>query len=76
VIAGDTIDAGTGQSCSTEDVAAADYDGNLDAQLDDIADLGRDPVDDRRIDTVILLAQQRFAAELQEDSFIGLISFH
>jgi hypothetical protein len=31
----------------------------------DFTDFDRDPVDDIRIDAVVFLAQQRFAAELQ-----------
>ena len=67
VIAGDAIHAGLGQARAAKDVAAADHDAELDAEPDDLGDLGGDAADDGGVDAVVLAAEQRFAAELQEN---------
>ena len=74
VIAGYPVDAGLGQPGAPKNVAAADDDGDLDAEACNFSDFNRDPVNDRRIDTVIFPAQQRFAAELEKNTFIGFFS--
>ena len=74
VITGYPVDARLRQPGAAKDVAAADDDGYFYAETADFGDLGSDPVNDRRIDSVILPAQQRLAAELEEDPFIAVFS--
>src|SRR5690606_23719052 len=71
VVGRDAVHARLGQSRAAEDVAAADDETDLDAHRRNLGDLARDALDDRRIDAVLLAAEQRFAAQLQQDTFIG-----
>jgi hypothetical protein len=66
VVAGDTIHAGPGQSGATEDITAADDDGDLDAELANLGNLRCDPLDDGGIDPVIEVAHQRLSGQLQQ----------
>ena len=59
--------AGAGRQAA-EQVAAADDDGDLDAELLDFADLAGDLGGDRGIDAERLLAHQGFAGEFEEDA--------
>ena len=54
-----------------KDVAAADDDGDLDAELLDLADLAGDLRGDRRVDPEGLVAHQGFAGEFEEDAGVG-----
>ena len=56
---------------AAEDVAAADDDGGLDAELLDLADVLGDLRGDGRVDAELLLAHQGFAGELEEDAAVA-----
>src|SRR5690606_9857224 len=60
---------------AAKDVAAADHEPDLNAEARDLGDLARDAGNDVGIDTVLLFAQQRLAAELQQDSSIRGLAF-
>ena len=68
MVAGDTVDSGFSEAGAAENVAAANDDGNFDPELGNITDFYGDPVNDDRVNAVVFLAQQRFAAEFQKDS--------
>ena len=51
MVAGDAVAARLGDRHAAEDVAAADHQADLDAEGHRLADLARDPVDDRLVDT-------------------------
>jgi len=53
-----------------EDVAAADHDGNLDAQRRHLTQLPRDPFEHQRIDPVALAPGERLARDLQDDTAV------
>jgi hypothetical protein len=57
---------------STPDVAAADDNRRFNAMLDDTFDLPGKPVNDERVDPLRRIPHHRLAAELQEDSSVGL----
>ena len=61
VVGGCTIHSGRAGRDAAEDVAAADDDGDLDAEPDDLAHFGDDPVDRLALDAVTVAAHQRFA---------------
>jgi hypothetical protein len=71
VIRRDAIHAGLGEARAAKDVAAADHEPDLDAHRGDLGDLGGDALDDRRVDAILLAAEQRLAAQLQQYSSVG-----
>jgi len=75
VIGRHAIHAGLGKPRAAKDVAAADHETDLNAEARDLGDLARDAGNDVGIDTVLLFAQQRLAAELQQDSSIRGLAF-
>ena len=68
VVGRDAVHAGLGEPGAAEDVAAADHEAHLHAEPEDFGDLGGDPANDRGIDAVLLVAEQRLTAQLQKDS--------
>ena len=66
MITGDPVHARLGQAGATKDIAATDNHGNLDTDVRDRLDLGGNPLDVDRIDTVIEVAHQRLTAQFQE----------
>src|SRR5699024_1436707 len=65
------IDARGCQALAAKDVAAADDDADLHVGGDDVGHFARDPRGDLGVDTVIELAEQGFAAELEQNPAIG-----
>ena len=55
---------------AAEDVAAADHDADLDAELGHLRDLGDDALDGRAVDAVGVIAHQGFAGELEQDALV------
>jgi hypothetical protein len=74
MVSGYPVDTRFSQSGASENVSATDYNSYFDIRPGDFPDFDSNPVNDVRIDAVVFLTQQSFAAELQEDSFIGLFS--
>ena len=70
VVRGGAIHAARARRDAAEDVAAADDDGRLHAHRLDLADLLGDLGGHRRVDPVVLRAQEGFAGEFQEDAFV------
>ena len=63
-----------GGTCdTTEDVAAADDDGDLNALVMQLLDLGGHALDDSGIDAVIGAAHQRLAGNLEKNAFVLVI---
>src|SRR5262249_41062369 len=71
VVGGGPVHAAGARRDAAEDVAAADDNGHLDAQLDDLPHLGRDAVEHRRVDPVALAPGQRLTREFQDDTAVG-----
>ena len=67
MVGGDAVHAGPGEARAAEDVAAADDDGDLDVAGQHVADLAGDALQDGRIDAVVGGAEQRLAADLEQD---------
>jgi hypothetical protein len=61
--------AGAGRQ-TPEDVAAADDDGGLHAELLDFFDVLGNPADHRGVNAVLLIAHEGFARKLEEDSLV------
>ena len=53
------------------DIAAADDDGDVDAVLAHLLDLGRNGVDGRQVDAEALISCERFTAEFQNDALVA-----
>ena len=70
VVGGRAVHALGARRQAAEQVAAADDDGDLDAELLDLADLLGDLRGDRRVDPERLLAHEGFAGEFEEDAAI------
>src|SRR5690606_35834971 len=68
LVSGDSIDAGRRQPHAAKDIAAADYDRDLDTGITQVADFVAYAVDHRGIDPVVVVAHERFAAEFDQDS--------
>ena len=71
MVGGDAVHAGARQAGAAEDVAAADHDRDLHAHLRDVLDLAGDALEHRRIDAVVLAAEQRLARELDQDARVA-----
>ena len=56
---------------AAEQVAAADHDRGLDAELLDLLDVFRDLGGDRGVDSELLLAHQGFAGKFEQDALVG-----
>ena len=54
-----------------EDIAAADDDGDLDAEVADLFHLGRDRVEHGMVDAVPLIAHEGLARELEQYAFVS-----
>src|SRR5687767_729222 len=67
VVCRDAVHARPRQAGAAEDVAAADDDRDLDVAGHDFPDLPRDALQDGRIDAVVRGAEQRFAADLEQN---------
>ena len=67
VVGGDAVHAGPREARAAEDVAAADDDGDLDVAGHDVPDLAGDALQDGRVDAVVGGAEQRLAADLEQD---------
>jgi len=70
VVAGRPVEATPAGGHAPEDVAAADHDPNVHAKRVDGPDLGRDRADDVEVDPVLALAEQRLAAQLEQDALV------
>ena len=71
VVGGRAVHAlGAGRQAA-EQVAAADHDGGLDAELLDLGDVLGDLRGDGGVDAELLLAHESFAGELQQDAAVG-----
>ncbi len=68
VVGGGAVHALGARGQPPEQVAAANHDADLHAQLLDLADVGGDAGGDRRVDPELLLAHERFARQLEEDA--------
>ena len=68
MIGRDAVHAGFGEAGAAEDVAAADYETHLNAEPEHFGDLGGDSANDRGVDAVLVVAEQRLTAQLQKDS--------
>ena len=68
VVGGGAVHAARAGRQAAEQIAAADDDGGLDAELLDFADLAGDLRGDRGIDPERLLAHEGFAGEFEEDA--------
>jgi hypothetical protein len=66
VVRGGALHAASAGRDPTEDVAPADDDRQLHAQLGDLAQLGADPHEHRRIEAVALTPGQRLSRELED----------
>ena len=53
------------------DIAAADDDGDVNAVLAHLLDLGRNGVDGRQVDAEALISCERFTAEFQNDTLVA-----
>ena len=76
MVAGHPVAALGRHGDAAEDVAAADDDGDLDAQRARLGDVGGDAVDDRDVDAEMLLAHQRLAGRFQQDSAVEWLGRH
>jgi hypothetical protein len=76
VIAGDAIHAGSGQAFAAEDVPAADDHADFGAGPLHVDDFARQARQDFRVDAVVGVAEQRLAAEFQEDTFVFCVGGH
>ena len=56
---------------AAEEVAAADHDGDLDAQAMHLGDFGRDFVDTRVVDAKTLSGGQRLTGDFQQNAFVN-----
>ena len=70
VVGGRPVHALGARRQAAEQVAAADDDRGLDAELLDLADVPGDAGGDRRVDPELLLAHEGFTGEFQEDTAI------
>jgi len=64
VVTSDPVNARFRESGTPENVSTTDNDSNLDIQAGDFPDLYSDPVNHIRINAIVFVTQQRFAAEL------------
>ena len=71
VVAGGAVHAGRRGFGATEDVAAADDDGDFDAELLDGFEFAGDDVEHGGVDAVRAISLESLAAEFQEDTFEG-----
>jgi hypothetical protein len=76
VVAGDAVATLGCHRDTAEDVAAADHDADLDAELPRLGDVGGDLVGDRDVDAEPLRAHQRLAGGLQQDAAIQRLCSH
>ena len=66
VVRGGAVHAARAGRQAPEDVATADDDGHLHAEVDDLTHLGADPHEDSGIDAVALAPGERLPRELQD----------
>ena len=71
VIGRDAVHAGFGKPRAADDVAAADHEAHLDAETEDFRDFACDSPDDDGVDAVLMIAEQRLAAQFQQYSTIS-----
>jgi hypothetical protein len=71
VVGSDTVHAGPREAGAAEDIAAADHDGHLRADLPHGTDLGSEALQECRIDPVVSLPHQGLAGQLDEDASVG-----
>ena len=75
VVGGGAVHAlGTGRQAA-EDVAAADDDGDFDAELADVGDIPRDAGGDHGIDAELLVAHQCFAGKFEKNAFVDRLDW-
>ena len=70
VVAGRAVHAPSTGRQAAEDVAAADDDADLDAELVDRGDLARDERAESRIHAILAVAEEGLAGQLQQDALV------
>jgi hypothetical protein len=66
MITGHAIHPGSSKPGTSEYIATADYDRDFDPERSNFLHLGCDTAQNRRVNTIIFVAQKRFATDFQQ----------